>query len=126
MGKYAGLGAVGLDLAEDDVVGVKRCADGIEVNLIAGATQNLRVADDRVATTALTGKPLHHVVRQTIAETGNFGIARFVIETHDGDNRLLPADWTGAQPMPRGESEQGKKWDCESDQHKPLLKPGRS
>ena len=91
-------------LAEDDVTGVQRVADGEEVAALARDAEHRSVSDDRVFTEAgrgqLRDERIGHVLRVEVV----LGQAGLVIEGRDGDRWLIRRDTAGVD-YPRGDDD---------------------
>ena len=78
--------AIGLELAKNDVVGMKRAGNGIEVALPTRQPQDLRVSNHLEPSYTFRGELCDEIVRHSITQATDIGNAGLVIEAHHGDN----------------------------------------
>lgn len=107
MSENADLAAViGLHLSKDDVRGVERGGDSVQVALFSGEAEDLGVTDDQIAALAGGGELYHDVVGESIGEAVHGGVAGFVVEARDGNDGRGRLAW---QP----EETVGNRRECE-------------
>src|SRR5262249_52003400 len=86
MGENAHLRSVRLHLAEDNVRGMERSRNFLQVALVTGKAQNSGVPDHVVSSLARRGKLLYDAVAQSITDMIHAGVAGLVVKPRYRDD----------------------------------------